>query len=120
MNPNIFGRAVAVVFGAIGVTVIYALWTAEGMDEPPLFFKVTGSLIASLFVLIGIGGIFGKGMKPAAGDPDGTSAAEQPALLAVDDLHLKLVPLETQGLDGGVDRFLFGATFKLSYHSLLR
>lgn len=74
MNPNIFGRAVTVVFGAIGVTVIYALWTAEGMDEPPLFFKIFGSLIASLFVLIGIGGILGKGMKPAAGDPDGTSA----------------------------------------------
>ena len=54
--PAIFGRFVALVFGAIGATIIISLWTADGFGEPPLFFKIVGSLIASLFVFIGVSG----------------------------------------------------------------
>ena len=66
--PAIFGRFVALVFGAIGATIIISLWTADGFGEPPLVFKIVGSLIASLFVFIGVsGGILGKGMGSAGG-----------------------------------------------------
>ena len=76
--PAIFGRFVALVFGAIGATIIISLWTADGFGEPPLFFKIVGSLIASLFVFIGVsGGILGKGMGSAGGPQDVTGTLQQ-------------------------------------------
>ena len=42
-------------FGFIGLTVIIALWTAEGFHEPPLVFKLFGSFIGLAFVFVGLG-----------------------------------------------------------------
>jgi hypothetical protein len=53
------GRFIAAVFGfvfaAIGVAVIVFLWSSRAgeFDSPPLFFKIFGSLIALVFVLVG-------------------------------------------------------------------
>ncbi|MFT7679401.1 MAG: hypothetical protein ACI8QC_003402 [Planctomycetota bacterium] len=48
-------RFVPFVFGLIGVLVIVSLWTMEGFGAPPLFFKLFGTLIASVFCLTGFG-----------------------------------------------------------------
>ncbi len=44
------------IFGFIGIAVLIFLWVGDdGFGEPPLFFKVFGSLIAMGFVLMGFG-----------------------------------------------------------------
>ena len=47
------GAVFGIVFGGIGLTVIIALWTARGFGEPPLFFKLVGSVVALGFVAFG-------------------------------------------------------------------
>jgi len=47
------GAVFGFVFFAIGLLVIGSLWTAHGFGEPPLFFKLFGSLIALCFVCVG-------------------------------------------------------------------
>lgn len=60
----VIGRLISGVFGAIGLVVIVSLWTAEGFGDPPLFFKLVGTLIASVFVLVGVAGALG--LQPKA------------------------------------------------------
>jgi hypothetical protein len=47
------GAVFGFIFFAIGVTVIGFLWTAQGFDAPPLFFKLVGSLISLGFITMG-------------------------------------------------------------------
>ena len=70
-------RAIAVIFGLIGTLVIVHTWTETGLGEPPLFFKLFFTLVASVFVLIGIGGLLGKGLRaaPRVAGPDGVRSA---------------------------------------------
>jgi hypothetical protein len=65
----VIGRLISGVFGAIGLVVIVSLWTAEGFGEPPLFFKLVGTLIASVFVLVGVAGALGLQPKAPPGGP---------------------------------------------------
>ena len=67
--PTILSRVIPAIFGVIGLVVIVSLWTAKGFGEPPLFFKLVGSLIASTFVLVGVGGVLGLQPKTAAAEP---------------------------------------------------
>lgn len=68
-TPPLFVRLVAGIFGLIGITVLVFLWAApfDEFGSPPLFFRIFGSLIASVFVIVGVSGAFGRGM--AAGQP---------------------------------------------------
>jgi len=44
-------------FGVIGLLVLGFLWFgSDGFGEPPLFFKLFGSCIAVVFVVMGFGG----------------------------------------------------------------
>jgi hypothetical protein len=55
-GPHRFiGAVFGFVFAAIGLTVIVFLWSSDPDDfhSPPLFFKIFGSLIAVVFVLVG-------------------------------------------------------------------
>ena len=58
MSP--LARLAPFVFGLIGVTVIVFLWSQPfgEFGSPPLFFRIFGSLIASVFILVGFGGAF--------------------------------------------------------------
>lgn len=47
------GVVFGLVFAGIGLTVIGFLWTQSGFHEPPLFFKLFGSLIALTFIAVG-------------------------------------------------------------------
>ena len=76
----VIGRLISCVFGAIGLVVIVSLWTAEGFNEPPLFFKLVGTLIASVFVLVGFAGALGLQPKaPPSGPIRGASPASRQA-----------------------------------------
>ncbi len=72
---TIISRIIPAIFGAIGLVIIVALWTAEGFGAPPLLFKVVGSLIASVFVLVGVAGALGLQPKAPAADPSTLSSA---------------------------------------------
>ena len=72
---TILSRVIPAIFGVIGLVVIVSLWTAKGFGEPPLFFKLVGSLIASTFVLVGVAGALGLQPKAAAADPSTLSSA---------------------------------------------
>lgn len=75
----IIGRLISGVFGAIGLVIIVSLWTAEGFGEPPLFFKLVGTLIASIFVLVGVAGALGLQPKaPPIGPIRGASPRGRP------------------------------------------
>ena len=63
---NWFGRALGVVFGLIGITVIVSLWTEDGFGEPPVFFKIFGSLVAMPFIFIGVASVLGRGIGTPA------------------------------------------------------
>ena len=41
--------------GFIGLTLIIALWMADGFGEPPLVFKLVGSFLGLAFVFVGFG-----------------------------------------------------------------
>jgi hypothetical protein len=71
------GAVFGFVFGGIGLTVIIALWSVRGFDEPPLFFKLFGSFIAIAFIAAGATVFVGafKGQLP----PSGAISPEQPA-----------------------------------------
>ena len=49
------GAVFGFVFAAIGLTVIVFLWSSDPNDfhSPPLFFKIFGSLVATIFVAVG-------------------------------------------------------------------
>ena len=72
---TIISRLIPAIFGAIGLVMIVALWSAEGFGAPPLLFKVFGSLIASVFVLVGVAGVLGLQPKAAAATPSTLSSA---------------------------------------------
>jgi hypothetical protein len=55
------------VFAGIGLTVLGFLWTADGFGEPPLVFKLFGSLIAVAFVAFGGTMAFGAIRGTASG-----------------------------------------------------
>lgn len=66
---NVIGRAVPCVFGFIGLTICVFLWFAPfgEFGSPPLFFRVFGTLITCVFMLMGFGtAIFGPGALAAA------------------------------------------------------
>ena len=58
------------VFAAIGLTVIVFLWSQPfgAFHSPPLFFRIFGSLVATMFVVMGgsgvIAAIYGKPLTP--------------------------------------------------------
>lgn len=63
---RIVGRVVPAVFGLIGLSVIVFLWSApfDEFGSPPLFFRVFGSLIGGVFVLVGFSGaVLGPQMR---------------------------------------------------------
>lgn len=78
---TLFSRAIAVIFGLIGVVVIVHTWTERGFGEPPLFFKLFFTLVASVFVLVGIGGVVGKGLRadPGGAGRDGPRSPDRSA-----------------------------------------
>lgn len=51
-------RVVPFIFGLIGILVICSVWMADGFGEPPLFFKLAATLIASVFCVVGFGAAF--------------------------------------------------------------
>lgn len=51
------GAVFGLAFAGIGLTVIISLWFG-GMGDPPVFFKLFGSFIASVFVAMGGGMAF--------------------------------------------------------------
>lgn len=60
---------VPLVFGIIGVTFAVSLWSesSDGFGSPPLFFRIFGTLIASVFMLVGFSGayaVFVRGARP--------------------------------------------------------
>jgi hypothetical protein len=63
-RPPLFVLIFVSIFGFVGLTVLGFLWGSSGFHEPPLFFKLFGSLIALSFVVIGFGvpltALFGK------------------------------------------------------------
>jgi hypothetical protein len=73
------GRVIAGVFGfafaGIGLTVLVFLWGApwDEFGSPPLFFRLVGSFIAVVFVVVGgmsaLGAITGGGLKPRINFP---------------------------------------------------
>lgn len=67
--PRLLGLVFSFVFAGIGMTVVAFLWTARGFGEPPLFFKIIGTLVSITFVAVG--GTFLaaalRGQYPAAG-----------------------------------------------------
>lgn len=78
--PAAFGA----IFAAIGVTVIVFLWTDDEFGEPPVIFRVFGSLIALAFIVFGgamaisamTGGASGRSPHlPNAASPSPSSAA---------------------------------------------
>src|SRR5687768_9825927 len=77
------GRFIAGVFGvafaAIGLTVIGTLWFGDGMGDPPVIFKLIGSLIALVFVAMGgtiaFGAITGGGLMAQQREPGATTTA---------------------------------------------
>ena len=62
----LFQRLIGIVPLGIGLTVIGFLWGApwDAFDSPPLFFRIFGSFVAMMFVLIGGGLVFGKMPSP--------------------------------------------------------
>lgn len=75
----IIGRLISGVFGAIGLVIIVSLWTAEGFGEPALSFKLVGTLIAQIFVLVGVAGALGLQPKaPPIGPIRGASPRGRP------------------------------------------
>lgn len=75
---EVIGRLISGVFGIIGLVVIVSLWTAEGFGEPPLPFKLVGTLIASVFILVGVAGALGLQPKaPPSGPIRGASPASR-------------------------------------------
>ena len=90
LNPNddnrkpveIAGRAMAIIFGitfgGIGLAMIGFLWTEHGFGDPPMFFKIFGTLIALPFV--SFGGMFllaGFGLRKFAPKLSAQSLAER-------------------------------------------
>lgn len=73
------GAVFGLVFGGIGLTVIGFLWTARGFGEPPLFFKIFGSLIALAFVAVG-GRLLAGALKDQPPQP-GSAATAPPSAL---------------------------------------
>ena len=78
---GVFGVA----FAGIGLAVIGGLWLGDGMGDPPVIFKLVGSLIASIFVAVGgmavVGAITGGGLMAPQQPPISptTSATSPPA-----------------------------------------
>lgn len=57
---KIFPACFIGVFGVIGLLTLWLLWFGvTGFHEPPLFYKLFGSCIASAFILFGFGGAYG-------------------------------------------------------------
>ena len=71
-RPPLFALLFIAMFGFIGLTVIIALWTADGFGDPPLVFKLFGSFIGLAFMCVG----FGVPIRALFGSRD--TGAEQP------------------------------------------
>jgi hypothetical protein len=71
------GAVFGIAFFGIGLTVIIALW-GGGMGDPPVFFKLFGSLIALVFVAMGgamaFGAITGGGILSQGNTSETTTA----------------------------------------------
>ncbi len=74
-------RFVFGIFGVIGVTIMYSLWFGfvDGFGEPPVFFKIFGSLIASVFCVVGFRvALFGPQGLQKETQRHGTEAPRRP------------------------------------------
>lgn len=56
------GAVFGFVFCGIGLAILGFMWTVQGSDEPPLFFKIFASFIALPFVAMG-GTLFFTSLK---------------------------------------------------------
>lgn len=72
-SQRFLGAVFGFVFGGIGLTVIFHLWTESGFGEPPLFFKLFGSFIALAFVAMG-GTLFLSAFKGPTAESGADSA----------------------------------------------
>ncbi|MBL9127312.1 MAG: hypothetical protein JNL97_06685 [Verrucomicrobiales bacterium] len=55
-RPPIFVLLFFAMFGFIGLTLLGSLWSRSGFGmEPPAIFRIVGSFIALMFVLVGFG-----------------------------------------------------------------
>jgi hypothetical protein len=76
----LLGLVFGFVFAAIGVSVIFHLWTASGFGAPPLFFKVFGTLVAIPFLAVG-GTLFTaalRGQSPTSRGPGSSPSPPHP------------------------------------------
>lgn len=71
--PRIVFGTFGLAFAGIGITVISFLWLTpfHGFDSPPLFFRIFGSFIALVFVVVGgttlLGAVLGDRMLSKVG-----------------------------------------------------
>ncbi|MHC5004017.1 MAG: hypothetical protein ACYTJ0_12920 [Planctomycetota bacterium] len=53
--PRVVPAVVAGSFAAIGLVVIVSLWSMRGFGAPPLPFKLIGTIMGMVFVVVGCG-----------------------------------------------------------------
>ncbi|MCA8988416.1 MAG: hypothetical protein KDA78_12275, partial [Planctomycetaceae bacterium] len=69
--PRIIGAVFGLTFGGIGLTLLISLWSVpfHSFHSPPMFFRITGSLMSLPFIAIGLGTLYqiiaGKPVSPA-------------------------------------------------------
>jgi len=100
---QVIARFVPFVFGLIGVTVIYFLWFGMdgGSGSPPVFFKIFGSLIGSVFCVVGFGAAILGPQKARIGTRRGRTKARRRAQRTGDDGYT--CPHCQGGLEARVD-----------------
>ncbi len=73
-------RIIPLIFALIGASIIFFVWTDdEFFGNAPTFFKVFASLVASVFVIIGLGGAFGARAGAATTHRLGSRGGHRPA-----------------------------------------
>ncbi len=59
---SVISRIFPAIFACIGIMFIRFLWSDNDFGGPPVEFKVIGTLISSVFVLMGISGVITGGV----------------------------------------------------------
>lgn len=81
---KLIARVIPLVFGVMGLAMVIFLWSAPfgEFGSPPLFFRIFGTLIAIVFMLVGFGGaILGndpRAMVRRLGDRYGARPSSSP------------------------------------------
>src|SRR5829696_6997430 len=102
------GAVFGLAFAGIGLTVILSLWFG-GMGDPPVFFKLFGSFIGTVFVAMGGGMAFsaitGRGMmaKPGGSTTASTTSTPPPSPGSPNEARGYTCPHCGGGLDRGAD-----------------